>query len=78
MSNHAESAVRTPRHAYATADEALFEINHFRMVKLTFGVVTPSAAERTAFQKDGGANTWSVVNGETHEIENEAQERVFE
>jgi hypothetical protein len=78
MSIHAECPVRTARHAFATADAALLEINHFRLFKLAFGVMTPSAAERAAFQKDGCANPRSVVDGESHDIKNEARWRVFD
>ena len=36
---------------------------------LAFGVVAPSAAQRTPFQKDGGAYAWPVVYGISFDVE---------
>lgn len=37
--------------------------NHLGLGGLAFGVVTPPAAQRAAFQEDGGAYTGAIVDG---------------
>ena len=60
--------------AVAAVDAAMRVACHDGRMRDRFGVMTPDTFQRTAFQKKGGADTRSVVNGEPFDV---GDDRVF-
>jgi hypothetical protein len=61
------------RNAFTTPDAAVLQIDHFRPVELTLGIVAPGTAQWTAFEENGGANSGSVMERKAHHVEDEAK-----
>jgi hypothetical protein len=63
-------AVRTYANAIPAVNAPFFKVNQFRFARLTLGVVTPATAQWTALEKYRGSNPRTIVERETHQIEN--------
>jgi hypothetical protein len=63
--------MRTGGHAGATAQAARERKLDFLFGVQTFGVVTPEAAQRAAFEEYRGADARPIVDGETLDIEDQ-------
>jgi hypothetical protein len=61
---------RTSRLTSSTADAAIFAEYQFPRPGLALGIVAPPTSERTSFEENRGANSWTVVNGEFFYIKN--------
>ena len=64
--------LRTNGEAVAAARAAIFPKQDLRMRHLAFGVMTPPAAQRAAFEEDGRADARTIVDGVIFDVKNHA------
>jgi hypothetical protein len=62
-------AMRTNRHAVAALDAFMGQKRQFGLHFTTFRIVAPTAAQRTAFQKNGRPYPWAVMDCKTFNID---------
>jgi len=61
--------MRADRRAIAALDTFVDEKRQFRLHFTTFRIVAPTAAQRTAFQKNGRPYPWAVMDCKTFNID---------
>ena len=67
--------VRARQDTIAAVNAAFIKVVYFRLVGLTFGVVAPAAVQRTTLEKNRSSDSRTIVQGETHDVEDETRGR---
>jgi hypothetical protein len=62
-------AMWADRHAVAALDTFMRQKRQFGLHFTTFRIVAPTAAQRTAFQKNGRPYPWAVMDCKTFNID---------
>jgi hypothetical protein len=65
-------AMRADRRPVAALDALMSEKRQFRLRLAALRIVTPTAPQRTALQKNGRPNAWSVMHCKTLDIDQSA------